>query len=168
LWTLQHSIRGIDTGDLTIKHFGWSVSLSASGDTLAVGASSSSVVVFVRDGSGGWTEQSGVIQHTNTAAQFGYTVSLNAAGDALAVGAPLDDAEAPMVGCVYTLTRSAGGVWGPLRLLRPSDSSGVPGTGFGWSVSMSDQGSLVIGAVMEAPTGAWWSVRRTGNGYCGG
>jgi hypothetical protein len=92
------------------------------------------------------------MKSTMMTSQFGYAVSLNAAGDALAIGAPFDNDG----GGVYTVTRSADGVWGLLQRLRPSDVPTVPTAGYGWSVSMADQGSLLVGSPMEAPAGAWW------------
>jgi hypothetical protein len=166
LWNLQHKLNVSD--DVTwagVSSFGISAALSASGDTLAVGATGSrpAVVVFGRDAGGTWTNQSGLIEPTIVATGFSWSLSMNAAGDALAIGAPYDDGDLSKAGNVYTMTRSASGVWGPLRTLIVSDSA-APIQTIGFSVSMAAQGSLVVGAPRAAPSGAWWSVLTVDNG----
>jgi hypothetical protein len=157
LWSLQRKLRPADVGGVGQGNFGKSVAVSASGDTLAVGASTlSSVVVFVRNAGGVWTNQTGLIHCPSSSLTFGWSVSMNAAGDAVAIGAPFDQTS----GRVYTLTRSMDDAWGPLRVLNVSDSATVSGRLLGYWVSMSAQGSLVIGAVGEVPAGAWWSVNK--------
>ncbi|WP_299947380.1 FG-GAP repeat protein [uncultured Microbulbifer sp.] len=94
--------------------FGFSVSLSEDGNTLAVGsygessnatgidgdqasndlAESGAVYVFVRTGTA-WAQQAYVkASNTNEADSFGYSVSLSKDGSNLAVGAPSEDSNA--------------------------------------------------------------------------
>jgi hypothetical protein len=99
----------IDVGD----RFGWSVALSADGDTLAVGATgegsnatgingdqsdnsnagAGAVYVFNRLGTGGWQSEptyfkaSNGNQSTNNDIAFGISVALSGSGDTLVVGA---------------------------------------------------------------------------------
>jgi trimeric autotransporter adhesin len=94
--------------------FGWSVALSADGDTLAVGApledsnatgvngdganndasNSGAVYVFTRAGAT-WAQQA-YVKASNTGAndRFGHSVALSADGDTLAVGAYFEDSNA--------------------------------------------------------------------------
>lgn len=110
-WSLQKTVTGKDgaAGDL----FGYSVSLSADGGTLAVGATGSDVdgnadqgnaSVFTRDG--GWALQQ-VLTSAKPAAKanFGTSVSLSADGNTLAVGGPNAGA-----GAANVFTR-ANGAW---------------------------------------------------------
>jgi hypothetical protein len=95
-------------------YFGYSVAISADGNTLAVGAyhessnatgingdqndnsasASGAVYVFVRNGTT-WTQEA-YIKASNTGVDdsFGYSVSLSSDGNALAVGAYLEDSNA--------------------------------------------------------------------------
>lgn len=95
-------------------YFGWSVALSADGNTLAAGATgeaskttgvngnagdrslanSGAAYVFTRTGSG-WSQQA-YIKASNTGAEdnFGAALRLNAAGNILAVGAPFEASSA--------------------------------------------------------------------------
>jgi hypothetical protein len=113
-WSQQAYIKASNTG--SSDHFGHSVSLSADGNTLAVGAinedssatgingaqddplginlNSGAVYVFVRAGST-WSQQA-YIKASNTGAddRFGWSVSLSADGTTLAVGADYEDSGA--------------------------------------------------------------------------
>jgi hypothetical protein len=160
VWSLQRKILPSDASASMARALGSPLALSSAGDTVAVGGAMDMltitfIVVFVRDGSGVWS-QSGLLN--TTMASLFHSLSMNAAGDALAAGAALDNTDASMAGSVYAALRSSGGVWGPLFLLRPSDSAASFRL-LGFSASMSAQGSLVVSAPMEAPVGAWWSVR---------
>lgn len=110
-WALQKTLTGKDgaAGDL----FGYSVSLSADGGTLAVGATGADVdgnadqgtaSVFTRDG--GWALQATLTSATAAAkANFGTSVALSSDGNTLAVGGPNAGA-----GAANVFTR-ANGVW---------------------------------------------------------
>ena len=114
-WSQQAYIKASnsESGD----HFGWSVSISADGNTLAVGAyledsnatgidgdqtnndvnngvSSGAVYVFSRSGAT-WSQQA-YLKASNAEAndEFGYSVSLSADGNTMAVGAPFEDSNA--------------------------------------------------------------------------
>lgn len=109
VWTQQAYIKASNTG--AGDSFGWTVALSADGDTLAVGAAgedsaetgvggtgadnaapnSGAVYVFTRS-SGTWSQQA-YLKASNTGAgdSFGSSVALSADGSTLAVGAPLED-----------------------------------------------------------------------------
>jgi len=110
-WALEKTVTGKDgvAGDL----FGYSVSLSADGGTLAVGATGAdaggnadqgSASVFTR--SGGWALQATLTTATPAAkANFGTSVALSADGNTLAVGGPNAGA-----GAANVFTR-ANGAW---------------------------------------------------------
>ena len=110
-WTQHSYIKASNTG--VGDGFGWSLSLSADGNTLAVGApnedsnatgihgeegnnnalNSGAVYVYRLD-SGTWTQQA-YLKASNTEAgdQFGSTLSLSADGNKLVVGAYLEDSQ---------------------------------------------------------------------------
>lgn len=147
--------------------FGYSVSLSADGRTVAVGAYgedsaatsvdgdqsdnsaafAGAVYVFVNDG-GAWAQQaylkaSNATDHDS----FGYSLSLSLDGDTLAVAAPDEDSIAEDSGAVYVFTRG-NSTWSEQAFLKASN----PGTGdgFGWHVSLSGDGQyLAVGAKLE-------------------
>ncbi len=110
-WALEKTVTGENgaAGDL----FGYSVSLSADGGTLAVGATGSdaggnadqgSASVFTR--SGGWALQATLTTASPAAkANFGTSVALSADGNTLAVGGPNAGA-----GAANVFTR-ANGAW---------------------------------------------------------
>jgi len=151
----------LDTSSLNEDNFGGdSVSLSADGDTLVVGApghatAAGRVYVFVRDGSGNWSEQA-TFQGVNTGAtdRFGATVALSGDGNTLAVGAPLEDNGASTLpegsfllnaGAAYVFTRS-GGSWSQQGYIKPS--SPAEEEAFGTSVALSENGDiLAVGAM---------------------
>jgi len=133
-------------------YFGWSVTLSENGNTLAVGAysddnsggiSAGSVYVFTRSGST-WTQQAR-LQANDAAAsdQFGYSVSLSADGNTLAVGCPFDDnSNGTNAGSVYIFTRS-GSTWSQYTRIQSSDT---PSDTFGMTVCLTQRGNyLAIG-----------------------
>jgi hypothetical protein len=111
-WTQEAYVKASNTG--ISDAFGWSVSLSADGTRLAVGAygedssatgvggnqadntinSSGAVYVFSRTGTT-WTQEA-YVKASNTGANdwFGYSVSLSSDGTRLAVGAPYEASSA--------------------------------------------------------------------------
>jgi trimeric autotransporter adhesin len=116
VWSQQAYIKASNTGAGDL--FGWSIALSANGDTLAVGApsedsdatgthelphgaednddapNSGAVYVFTRSG-GTWTQQAYVkASNTGQNDQFGVSAALSGDGDTLAVGATAEDSDA--------------------------------------------------------------------------
>ena len=111
-WSQQAYIKASNTG--AIVYFAYSISLSADGNTLAVGAiqesssatgingnqsdnsaaRSGAVYVFIRNGDT-WSQQAYIkASNTGTNDNFGHSVSLSADGNTLAVGAPSEDSNA--------------------------------------------------------------------------
>ncbi len=150
--------------------FGYSVSLSADGNTLAVGAlyedsennkanNSGAVYVFTRDGNE-WDQQE-YIKASNAGIHdlFGYSVSLSADGNILVVGAPYEDSKAQGIGgdqenngaknsgAVYVFTRD-GNEWSQQEYIKASNTE--TDDSFGKSLNLSADGStLVVGAPYE-------------------
>jgi len=119
-WPQQAYVKPSNTGEN--DQFGFAVSLSADGNTMAVSAvyedssakgingnqsdnsiaQSGAVYVFTRTGSN-WMQQA-YIKASNTGEQedgdtFGYTISLSGDGNTLAVGAPSEDSAATEINC---------------------------------------------------------------------
>jgi hypothetical protein len=141
-------------------YFGCSLSMSADGTRLAVGAQgvasgAGRVYVFHRVGTA-WAPEAEV-NATNAKPQqsFGYSVALSADGQSLAVGAggeqsitgDPNDTSGSFAGAVYTFTYAAS--WsGGVRIKAPNNRNGLR---FGWSVAMSGDGSrLYVGGIGDS------------------
>lgn len=175
-------------------YFGFRVALSASGDTLAVGAwgdsgqndnlvFSGAAYVFTRSGNT-WQQQAYLTaSNPNARDRFGVSVTLSANGDTLAVGAedessrssdPLDNGGSSN-GAVYVFTRS-NGHWQQQAYLKAANTD--PEDFFGTSLALSGDGAtLAVGAKGEssngsspldnsrAATGAAYVFRRSGSAW---
>ena len=147
-WVQQAFIKS--PSPLTNANFGQVVTLSADGNTLAVGARSresrtGAVYIFRRSGST-WSNLGGLIRGTNTVAgdEFGAAISLSANGNTLAVGAPSKDGA---TGSAYVF-RLNGTTWAQQAIIRASDTATADL--FGTSVSLSGDGNLLaVGAIGE-------------------
>ena len=159
--------------------FGFTMSLSGDGSTLAVGAiqedsaatgidgdaaddtaeDSGAVYIFVRQADASWRQQA-YIKASNTDAgdMFGIP-ALSADGNTLAVGAPAEasggdssDNSVESAGAVYVYVRNADGVWTQQAYLK----SAAPGEGerFGQSVSLSADGNRLAVGVPLSGAGA--------------
>lgn len=137
--------------------FGGSVSLSADGKVLAVGATgdddkaynSGAVYVYRFDGNK-WVETKLVSPGASPDGGFGSTVALSPDGNTLAVAALGEDAGGRDSGVVYVF-RFDGTKWTASRVL-PSDVKA--GQGFGSGVSLSRDGTmLVAGSAMDKTRG---------------
>ncbi len=162
-WTEQPKLTASDGAPA--DRFGISVSLSADGQTLAVGADGDedkgSVYIFSRS-ENTWTQQQKLTASDGEAKDhFGYRVSLSADGQTLAVGAHAKGLEA---GSVYVFSRS-GNAWTQQPKLTASD--GAPADGFGISVSLSTNGqTLAVGAHgKRSEAGSVYVFSRSGNAW---
>jgi len=147
--------------------FGWSVSLAADGNTLAVGAhtedgiaggNSGAVYVFSRSGIS-WSQQA-YLKASNAGGGdlFGEAISLSDDGNTLAVGAQSEDSNAVGIdgvnnssasgsGAVYVFNRN-GIIWDQQAYVKASNTSS--GDSFGIALSLSDDGTtLAVGATSE-------------------
>lgn len=130
--------------------FGYSVALSADGNTLAIGAvyadvngnkDEGAVSVFARSG-GAWSLQKTVNISSGIAGDlFGYAVALSADGSTLAVGAISDDVGANVdQGSVSVFART-GTAWKEQQVI--TLDNGAASGNFGWSVSLSTDGNTL-------------------------
>lgn len=136
--------------------FGSSLSLSANGRYLAVGApgyqasngNSGSVYVFTRHG-GTWQQQALLeAAFPQQGDGFGASLALSGEGDTLAVGAPGEGNPQSVGGTVYVFTRT-GDRWNPQQSLNAQ----APDLGdrFGEQLALSGDGNtLAVGAPLEA------------------
>lgn len=164
-WTQQGS-KLVGTGYVGSPQQGFCISLSADGNTLAVGAfndnsGNGACWVFTRT-AGVWTQQGDKLVGLGVTAggYFGRSVALSADGNTLAVGATVD---AGSVGSVCVFTRTAG-VWS-------QQGSKLVGTGYvnsggvyqGRSVALSADGNtLAVGANNDnTGQGAVWIFTRS-------
>ena len=165
-WMQQAYIKAsnTDAGD----RFGRPISLSADGNTLAVGAwgeasnatgingdqnndgatDSGAVYIFTRSADS-WMQQA-YIKASNTDAgdRFGYSISLSADGNSLAVGAYGEDSSANESGAAYIFTRSADNSWSQQAYIKASNADEKDY--FGTTVFLSADGNtLAVGATGE-------------------
>ena len=169
VWTQQGSVL-VGTGVTGNSNQGRSVSLSADGNTLAIGGDGDNgqigaVWIFTRS-DGVWTQQGSKVVGTGAVNSYpyqGHSVHLSADGNTLASGGPLDNNN---VGATWIFTRS-GGVW----IQQGSKLVGTGATGAtgadiqqGQSTRLSADGNtLAIGGYADnGSVGATWIFTRSG------
>ena len=172
-WSQQAYVKASNTHLFTIAvgpdRFGYAVSLSDDGNTLAVGAEgedsdatgingdqgnpgfdsreSGAVYVFTRGGTI-WSQQAYVkASNTDREDGFGESVNLSGDGNTMAVGATGEDGNATDAGAVYVFTRS-GNAWSQQAYIKAINAD--EDDWFGGSVSLSSDGrTLAVGAPHE-------------------
>ena len=147
-WTQKGTdINGEASGD----NFGWIVSMSADGNSIAIGArrndgkgtDAGQVRAFSWSGSA-WTQKGTDIDGEASGDNFGWSVSMGADGNSLAIGAPYNDGSGLNAGHVRVFTWS-GSAWTQKGL--DIDGKGVGMENCGISVSISSDGNTIaIGA----------------------
>jgi hypothetical protein len=146
------------TGGSETSEFGYSIALSADGNTALVGDAGyggevGAAWIFVRSGST-WTQQGEKLTPNGATgrfgARFGFSVALSADGDTAMIGGPHDKSN-PSLGAVWVFTRS-GTTWtqGPSLLTANSQTEGQE---FGWSVVLSADGNT---ALIGGANAYWW------------
>ena len=159
-------------------YFGWSVSISSDGSTVLVGAyledpanvtDQGSAFIFENVG-GTWTQRAKLTASDGAASDhFGRSVSISSDGSTALVGAYRDDTytgsayiyEKPGSGWTTTSTHAA----------KLTASDGATSDYFGWSVSISSDGSTVlVGAYLEDPAnvtdqGSAYIYEKPGSGW---
>lgn len=184
MWSQQAYIKASNTGEAGSDgnfgdgdQFGFSVSLSDDGNTLAVGAnaedsnakgingnendnsmqSAGAVYVFARSGTT-WTQQA-YVKAANTTAnvQFGYSVALSANGNTLAASAFDEGGASRVINGPYTPGRNGSGAiyvftrtgtaWTQQAYLKASNAEN--GDSLGVIVSISDDGNTVAGGILD-------------------
>ncbi|MFY0690209.1 MAG: cadherin domain-containing protein [Cyclobacteriaceae bacterium] len=148
-------------GEAADDELGYSVSLSADGQTLAIGAryndgtdSNAGHVRVYENIASNWTQVGNDIDGEAAGDQFGYSVSLSSNGQTLAIGAMQNDGTSNNAGHVQVYENNVG-TWTQIG----NDIDGeAGGDNMGWSVSLSADGqTLAIGA-----------YRNDGNGNAAG
>ncbi len=166
VWTQQGG-KLIGSGALSTPNHGYSVALSADGNTLIEGApgdnnSTGAAWIWTRSG-GAWTQQGpkligdAVLGTGNGAPRV--SVAISADGNTALFGRGADAGD---VGAVWVFTRT-GGTWSqPGPKLVGSDSLGAPLQGS--SVAISGDGNMLLagGPSDNGGTGAVWVWRRVG------
>jgi hypothetical protein len=144
---------------------GYSVALSANGDTALVGARgynglAGAAWVYVRSGST-WTEQAKLVgAHGGTLAEQGFSVALSADGNTALIGAPVDaGAEEKYYGAAWVFTRS-GTSWSEQQKLVATGSSTDAQQGHSVSLSASGNTALIGAEDNESGVGAAWVFTR--------
>ena len=152
--------------------FGFSVALSANGNTALIGGENDNGTVgaawvFTRKGTK-WTQQgpkltgSGEDGHS----KFGWSVALSPDGQTALVGGYMD---ASLTGAAWVYTRSATGAWTQQGgKLVPGDETNK--SFFGWSVALSSNGNLALigGPDDNSYVGAAWVYTRSGSTWTEG
>lgn len=158
-WSQQQKI--VPSGySNTYSLFGFSLALSADGNTLAVGAPNDesagptvelgAAYIFTRSGST-WTQRTKLIPsgYIGNFVDFGRSISLSSDGTILAVGSPYEGPNAGSVnpGAVYIYTGSGASWAQQVRLTPPAPTVVSLIEGFGNCVNLSADGkTLAIGA----------------------
>ncbi|MFI5253717.1 MAG: T9SS type A sorting domain-containing protein [Bacteroidota bacterium] len=164
VWT-QQGAKLVGTGAVGNSYQGYSVSLSADGNTAIVGGFGDSIYagaawVYTRSG-GVWTQQGNKLVGTGAAlyASQGSSVSLSADGNTAIVGGYGDSNN---IGAVWVFTRS-GGTW-TQQGSKLIGTGAVGGAAQGVSVSISADGNtaLVGGEGDNNGIGATWTFTRNG------
>ena len=152
--------RGSDIdGEAADDFSGWSVSLSANGDVVAIGAisndgngiSAGHVRVYAWNGTV-WVQRGNDIDGESESDQSGFSVSLSANGEVVAIGAYLNDGNGTNAGHVRVYAWN-GTAW----VQRGADINGEAAADLsGWSVSLSANGEiLAIGAPYNNGNGTY-------------
>src|SRR6056300_416962 len=164
-WDTGTTIRAPDPGQ--DDRFGQSVALSSDGNTAIVGAfyddgppsepvsQTGAAYIFTRT-SGSWDTGTKIVATNQQSYDvFGGSVSISSDGNTAIVGAYLEDGTSPDVnfnsGAVYIFTRTSGS-WDTGTKIVTSDPG--PTSGFGISVSLSDDGNTFIAGAYREEAGA--------------
>ena len=154
VWSQQAFIKA--SNSVRGNSFGNSVSLSADGNTLAVGsqledssATDSGAVYVFRYNTSTWAEQA-MLKASNASADdlFGTAVHISADGNTLAVGANMEDSLVNNSGAAYVFRFTTSNTWAEQAVLKAFN----PGDGdfFGSAVGISADGNtLAVGATGE-------------------
>ena len=145
-------------GEAANDYSGYSVSLSSDGTIVAIGAkfndgtaSNAGQVRVYKNISGTWTQVGQDIDGEAAWDNLGFSVSLSSDGTIVAIGAPYNDGNGSNVGYVR-IYKNISGTWTQLG----ADIDGEAAVDqSGWSVSLSDDGTIVaIGAKYNDANGS--------------
>jgi hypothetical protein len=165
VWTPQGG-KLVGAGAVGSAHQGFSVALSADGNTAILGGytdngSLGAAWVFTRSG-GVWTQQGNKLVGTGAAGTppQGFSVALSGDGNTAIVGGPFDTSQA---GAAWVFTRS-GGVWTQQGNKLVGTGVALGGAAQGSSVALSGDGDTAIvgGFADNGSAGAAWVFTRSG------
>jgi hypothetical protein len=165
---VQQGAKLTGSGESGKGALGFSVALSANGDTALIGAPEDdggvgAAWVFTRTGST-WTQQGEKLTGAGEEerGEFGYSVALSANGDTALIGAEKNH---NFVGAAWVFTRT-GSTWTQQgeKLTGSAEESSPSGVYFGRSVALSADGdtALIGGPQNEGEVGAAWVFTRSG------
>jgi lipocalin len=163
VWT-QQGLKLVGTGAVGGAEQGFSVALSADGNTAIVGGpddngSIGAAWIYTRSGDV-WTQQGLKLVGTTVGpSQQGHSVSLSSDGNTAIVGGPGDG----VTGAAWVFIRS-NGVWTQQGKLVGTGAVGSAGAAQGYSVSLSGDGNTAIvgGPGDNGDIGAAWVYTRSG------
>ena len=170
VWTQQGN-KLVPVGEVGPGNAGWSVALSADGNTALVGVPNDNAQqfagaawVFTRS-NGAWTQQQKLVGRvTMGGAHQGIAVALSADGQTAMVGGPGDNSGAGAV-WVFTLKNNT---WTEQQKLTALDPAGF--ANFGYTIALSGDGSTaIVGGPTDASfsansaNGAAWIFTQTNN-----
>ena len=144
-------------GDSADDQSGWSVSINAKGDIVAIGApydnnfSNSGLTKIYQYTDGSWNQLGQTIYGDSADGESGYSVSINAKGDIVAIGAPYDDNSGNNNSGSTKMYQYTNGLWNQLGQTIYGDSADDQS---GYSVSINTKGDIVaIGAIYDDNSG---------------
>ena len=118
---------------------GSSLSLSADGNTLLVGAQNSNKVLVFTKASNVWAITANINRPTSNVDNFGWSIDVNSSGNIAIIGAPtLSNASSPGYSFIYA---NVSNTWTLQTTLSPSISSNIDLVGY--SVAINDNGDKV-------------------------
>jgi len=155
----------VASGAVGAAEQGWSVAISADGNTAIVGGARDNSLlgaawVFTRSG-GVWTQQGSKLVGSGAvgAAEQGFSVAISADGNTAIVGGWQDNSDA---GAAWVFTRS-GGVWTQQgSKLVGTGAGGAASQGFSVAISADGSTAIVGGYNDSGSAGAAWVFTRSG------
>ena len=130
-------------GTMDRDEFGFSLSLSAAGNVLAIGTYGKSEVKVFELINGVWTQIGNTLFGNSSGDSFGFSVSLSGSGSLLAVGARFINLSNNQPGSAY-IFENQGGNWilvnNPIVGVAPADQAG-------FSVAISQNGKVAVGSI---------------------
>jgi hypothetical protein len=175
VWT-QQGAKLVGSGAVNPAYQGWSVSLSADGNTAIVGGpwdNGQAGAAWIWNRSGGvWTQQGNKLVGSGAVGTFvyqGWSVSISTDGNTAIVGGPQDNND---TGAAWVWTRS-GGVWAQqgAKLVGSGAGGGVVTQGSSVSLSADGNTAIVGGAFdnydfgLNTAVGAAWVWTRSGGAW---
>lgn len=163
-WVFEQELTGpADDDGRSVTIFGWSLAFNDDGSTLIVGApgwdggsgagndDTGAAIVYTRSGTT-WSFQATLKDNTMSMSDnLGGSVALSSDGNTAICGAASQYSGSLIAGSATIFTRS-GTTWSKLTKL--TDSTGVSGDNFGYSVALSKDGKFALIGVPKDDVGA--------------